>query len=394
LRVRRVSFRRLSAPLAVALVLAGPGARANADPFIRDQNPQTTTDEHLVLDARFGRPGAEERLRARLALAGAKDPVAVSGWAFLCDLDYHRGRYRRADDDCTDAVAADPSDNNRATLAKVKLLREMPQPSLRGFGAYVPLDDFGQIRVRADKYAGPAVIDTGAQISVMMQSVADLAGVKLLGDTANVATTTKPVDGTLGVIPRVRIGSAELLDIPVLVMPDAQLTFEGGAVRLPFILGIHALQLFGRLAWLDHAKILELGDRALAPEGGAPLVHYADGFGVALDGPGGRRMAQLDTGSDATYLFDPGLDLVSPDERRALAKSTRAVGGVGGVVTEDVRRLPTASLELDNQPLALTNVVVSHNTADGEAARIGSDTIARYSRVTLDFGRMVLAVGK
>ena len=105
-------------------------------------------------------------------------------------------------------------------------------------------------------------------------------------------------------------------------------------------------------------------------------------------------MAKLDTGSGATYLYDSGLELVSADERRALAKSTSAVGGVGGAATEDVRRLPTASLELDNQPLALTNVVVSRSAADGEAARIGNDTFARYSRVTLDFGRMVLAVGK
>jgi hypothetical protein len=377
-----------------AFLLASLCAGANADPFVKDESPQTSADERFVLDARFGRPGAEERLRVRLLLASEKDPLAAPGWSFLCDLDYHRGHYRRAEESCSSAVSADPSADNRATLAKVKLLRGLPPPSLRGFGADLPLDDFGQIAVRAEHYTGPAVVDTGAQISVMMQSVADEAGVRLLGDTANVGTTTNAVEGRLGVIPRVRIGLAELLDIPVLVLPDAQLTFAGGAVRLPFILGINALQLFGRLSWLDHGKALALGDRASAPEGGVPVVRYADGFGVALDGVGGRRMAQLDTGSDATYLFDPGLDLLSPEEKRALTKSARAIGGVGGLSTEDVRRLPTASLELDHQPLVLNNVVVSRSGAHGEAARIGSDTIARFSRVTLDFGHMVLAVGK
>jgi hypothetical protein len=386
---------RIGSPalLSALFVLTLASARAQTDVFLEDAGTQATADQRLVVDARLGREGAEERLRARLALAGPKDAISASGWSFLCNISYHRGHYRRAEDDCASAVAADPNDDNRASLDKVRLLRELPQPSLRGLGATAPIDEFGQIKVHAARYAGPAMIDTGAQISVMMQSVAEDAHVRLLGATANAGTTTTAVDASLGVVPRVRIGSAELLDIPVLVLPDSKLTFAGGAVKLPFILGLHALELFGRVAWLDHYKLLALGDRAAAPQSGAPLAWYGEGVGVALDGAGGQRMAQLDTGSDATYLFDPGLALLSEVERHALTKATRVIGGVGGVATENVRRLPSASLLIDGQPLALTDVVVSQNSANGEAARIGRDTLERYSRATLDFNRMVLELG-
>jgi hypothetical protein len=309
---------------------------------------------------------------------------------FLCSFDYHTGRYEQALSDC---AAADPKDS-ADTFAIVKLVAREQLPRVQG-SARVPIKDDMRIPVRAGDYKGNAVADTGAEISVMMQSVAREAHVRLLGPSRNVQGTAGGVTGKIGLLPQVAIGAAVIENIPVLVLPDAQLVLTSGkaTLKLPFILSLYAMADFGRIAFLDHCKVLALGAAAPASLPGAtPMIWHPEGIAVPLQGPGGIRAAHFDSGANASYLYPAALPLLSEKERARISDNTRKIGGVGGVVEEKIQRLPLANFALAGRPLIFQNIDVAAQPASGEAARLGQDVLRDYATVVFDFGAMTISV--
>jgi hypothetical protein len=184
-----------------------------------------------------------------------------------------------------------------------------------------------------------------------------------------------------------------LRNLPVLVLPDAQLTLADGAVRLPFIISLYGFTAFGRMAWLDHGRRLALGDAAPQDfDDAVPMIWHPLGLGVPLDGVGGRRAAHLDSGANISYLLEAGLQLIPPGERVLLGVGHRRIGGVGGVVEEDIERLPRASLALAGHALAFSDIDVAMDAETGEVARLGEDVLDRYAAAVLDFTAMRFSV--
>jgi predicted aspartyl protease len=381
---------------ALALTSAASNGQSTSDIFYRQsQLRRQDVDERLLIAAIFGSRDAANRLRQALMTKAYHHGSQAEAWSFLCTDSYHKGDYQLAIADCTRAVAADKTGrwSGKDTLAMAQLLKDTPTPSLIGNGARVELTADGRIPVTAGDEQIAALADTGAQISVMMQSVADKAGVRIIGESNRVETTTNAVSGKVGVVARVRVGEAELCNLPVLVLPDAALTYEGGKIQLPFLLSLYAMRQFGRVAWLDYGKVLAFGDAA--PPVGAkavPVFWHPLGVGIPINGPGGRRAAHYDTGSNKTYLYLSGLPIVSKAEKARMTTAERKVGGVGGVVTEKIGRLPQLTLRIGGEELVLINVDVAPTTQSDDAARIGADVYKQAAEVVLDFERMLFSV--
>lgn len=385
---------RWSAFLSLAfLTLLATPVRAAETPDFYAPRAGLDADTALYLDAWSGDANAVERLRARLSQTPAP-ANAYEGWSFLCNFEYHSAQYAKAIPDCEKAIALNADGGDANTLAIVTLVAGQPAPRAYG-SARVPVTSGVHVPVKAGGYEGTAIADTGAQISVMMQSVAKAAHVKMLGASRDVGSTTAKISGQIGLIPEVKLGEALVKNVPVLVLPDAQLTITDGkkSVSLPFILSLYALADFGRIAWLDHDKWLALGSDAPASFPGAvPMIWYPDGIAVPLEGPGGRRAAQFDSGADVSYLYENAVPLVSDAARATIIQTKRKIGGVGGVVTEDIRRFPTVALTLAGQPLVLKNADIAKEPDSGEAARLGEDVLQTYSAVVFDFGAMAFSV--
>ena len=383
-------FADLFVVLALGVVIA-PARAAKPDFFA--PRAGMDADTALYLDAWTGDANAVERLRARLS----QTPLpadAYDDWSYLCDFENHAAQYAKAVADCKKAVALNPHGGEADTLVIVKLLQHQPTPHASG-SARVPVAPGVRVPVKAGGYAGPALADTGAQISVMMQSVARSADVKMLDVSHRVGSTTASVAGRIGLIPEVKIGNAAVENIPVLVLPDAQLRVSDGkqTISLPFILSLYALADFGRIAWLDHDKWLALGSKAPPPFPGAvPMIWSPDGIAVPIEGAGGRRAAQFDSGADVSYLYASGTSLLSDAERASIVKATRKIGGLGRIVEQEVRRVPRADLTLAGHSLVLKNLNIAKQPEAGEAARLGEDVLQAYSTVVFDFGTMTFSV--
>ncbi len=199
-----------------------------------------------------------------------------------------RGVTARAIHDCERAIAVNPQGGDAGTLEIAKLLVHAPAPRVSGAGE-VPVTAGVRVPVAVGDYHGVAVADTGAEISVMMQSVAKAAHVRILGASGKVGSTTGSIVGRIGIVPVVSMDRGSLRDLPVLVLPDSQLTISDGktTVSLPFILSVYALAQFGRVAWLDHGKRLAFG--TAAPD----ILRRCGADGLASEwdcGAAGRRL--------------------------------------------------------------------------------------------------------
>lgn len=85
-------------------------------------------------------------------------------------------------------------------------------------------------------------------------------------------------------------------------------------------------------------------------------------------------------------------DPASAAERTNTVKAKRKIGDLGGVVEQDVRRVPKADLTLADQPLVLKNINIAPQPDTGEVARLCEDVLAAYSAVDFDFKAMTFSI--
>ncbi|MGN6375097.1 MAG: retropepsin-like aspartic protease [Sphingomonas sp.] len=348
----------------------------------------------MLRQSQFGAPGADETIEAWLAAhPDAPKPHRAALWHRLCSDYGVRGAY--ADDlrACTAEAAVAPPGEADDDIAMARALQD--EPPVRASGAaIVPLiqNRLGSrsVNILVNGYQSPWFVDSGAEVSVLSQSVADRIKVRLLPDSVRVDTTTASVSGRMGMVDLLRIGDATVENLPVLVLPDRQLTIAG-MPTIPAILGLPALVAFHRVAWLDRGGRLALGNAAPVPGTDAQRLYWhEEGVGVPISTARGTLGAQLDSGANATYLRTPGRALLSRAQLRSAVSRDRGLGGAGGLIRMRHKVVPRLMLRLAGAPLRLTDVSIVEQDRGG-AGRIGDDAIAQLAELTLDFDRMRVA---
>lgn len=87
-----------------------------------------------------------------------------------------------------------------------------------------------------------AVVDTGANISVIQRSLAEELGLVIDASPVEVHSMTgQPIQGSAGIAAEVTLGSFVVRNTPFLVFEDEDLTFGGGPYEIPAIIGFPIL---------------------------------------------------------------------------------------------------------------------------------------------------------
>jgi predicted aspartyl protease len=345
----------------------------------------------------LGEPGAEAALLRWLeANPSISAERRSSIWLLICEERIRRTRYAAALRACGEAEkavsgSAGPLLDYFAPLARVPPMRW----SVSGLEVPIVKDSDGTRRVMIQGPAGDidAVIDTGAEITVLMDSVARQLDAKPVGQLT-MGTTTAPVSGGLALVDRLWIGGAELLNVPALVLPDEQLTFPDGT-SLPVVLSFAALTSAGRAAFLRNGTLLALGDAAPDMRG-QPVPIYWDPSGVGFQAlfAMGRRAVFLDTGSRRNYLYPTAERSLSEAELRTRAPFEREIAGIGGQRTEQAFRFSRVTIHVDGHPWTFAPMEMAPADGEGAAAKIGAAIMDRFGTVVLDFDRMLMFVGE
>ncbi|MDO1558275.1 retropepsin-like aspartic protease [Brevundimonas sp. 2R-24] len=365
-----------------------------------------------VLAALAAQPAPAETPEDRVARAPFGDVTAVETWladnpdeaaehrraayADLCEAHGRASRYREAHLACAAVLALSPSPSPGAlqSTAFWRALADAPPLAVTG-QVDAPLTphwtNMGLIDVTVDGRSMPWAVDTGAEVSVLSESQAADLGVRLLGDDLSISGSTPGVAaGRIGLIDRLRIGEAELRNLPVFVLPDAALTVPSMG-PLPPILGMTALYPFEHVAFLDGGTHLRLGfaEDAVPPDQGAQMTWNPAGFDVVITlESGGELDLHLDTGSNETEFHEPlAMERLSQAEQRRIAGATRTSFGVTGSVETQVSTVSDLSVRLGDGRCTLARVVLSQNRANAQG-RAGMDLVRACGSVRLDFASM------
>lgn len=355
-------------------------------------------DETAVVEAR--------RYLGRAQLEHARD-----AWTLIGVVDFRRGRYgdaARALEQALNHPATAATDNateatglrNMLRMAQALAGEPAPQWPASGRGVLpIAADAAGLSRghVQIDGHRQHAVLDTGANLSVVVRSQADLLGLRLIEGEVSIASPVSPqTPARLAVADHLAIGGAVFRNVVFLVLPDEALTFADGAYRIQTIIGFPVLGRLGRLEFskAGAGQTLRFESRAdarranevnLVPDGKTPKLLACIGT------PARPLQLAIDTGAGETSLL-PRFAADFPSATAGATQVTERIGGAGGTVEQDNQILPALEFRIGSKVVRLSNISLGSETLNQpvDHGRLGQDAL-RHSYV-LDFQAMRLEI--
>lgn len=409
---------RNAALVLAALLVATPGATADETrlvdalrsidiPALRDLavSSDTPSAERSLAEGALAALSRDEEAAGAQLLASTED-VALSGdlrrmaWLTLFNVRFRQGRYQDAVNamDAADAlgVESDPARavSNAQARAIADILADAPatRASVLKPGE-IPLrrDRLGLMRagVQVNDVNEEAVIDTGASFSVMSESRARRAGLRLLGEAAAATASQSAVPFKLAVADRLVLGDMTYENVVFGVYPDEALEFLGGLYSIDAIVGLPVLIDLGRLEFRrsGQAEVLRYGpSREARSDQEANLL--LNGLNpLVLVGAAGADMPlvmMLDTGSSGTGLT-PLAAADHPELVQGAREEVGTVAGLGGAVAAEVQIIPQLELSVAGVDIPLSNVRVAPVARDVRHGLIGQDVLWSGVGYVLDF---------
>jgi predicted aspartyl protease len=243
----------------------------------------------------------------------------------------------------------------------------------------------------------PVILDTGANLSVIVSSRAAALGLRMLDAQVSVASpVAEQTSVQLAIADRLEIGGAEFRNVVFLVLSDEALTFAEGRYTIEAILGFPVLSHLGRLTFSssDAGETMAFQPSVRRDDPANPPNLLVDGLTpkviACLRPENAPVQMALDSGAQTSSLR-PRFAEAFPERMAATSVSTEAVGGVGGAVMRESQSI--AMLELGfgpNSSASLADVPLNAESLNqpGDHGRIGQDVLRARGGYVLDFGTM------
>lgn len=369
--------------------------------------------------------GLKSLVRTWLASAAMDDEAAMSafeayrhsdavtparttwGWSVLAGAEFASGDYHDAAEAATSWTEGlidedDASERLSAaqTLGVARMLAGAPAQRLEVSApqpAITTLDAAGLVRAPTtiNGHRLSAVLDTGANLSVLSATAAARLGVTMLDGSASVGSATQvAVPVRIGVADRVVIAGATLRNVAFLVIDDSGLTFPlPGGYKIDAIVGFPIFEALGRTTFHKDGRL------TWEMAGGSPSSPnlYARGNNLyAVVEIGGEHLPlHLDTGAGHSNLSSAASARISLDNETQT--ETRRTAGAGGSRESTVRLLSSVSLTIDGRPACHAGLPVDVDVdGKGDATSfgtLGQDVLRVFESYTLDLRRMRLELG-
>jgi predicted aspartyl protease len=254
--------------------------------------------------------------------------------------------------------------------------------------------DVPRIDVKLNGRLAPAIIDTGAVLSIISERLAASHSVEPLGKFTGTffGLLGEPIPVRFGLLKSLSIGNIVLENVPVAIMPDNQMSFlirDRKPFTIDLLLGTNLLKEF-RLDF-DFRKS-QLTFTYLQPADHNPDPDqnlFFTNFRPLIRGTINHRgwfMFLLDTGSEVTFLDEAQLNQVRlgafmPRIHNALLQ------GLGGSEKHGTK-LDNVEIGVDRWAGVFRNMpMYTSSQTNGTCGIIGQNFLTSF-RMTLDFGRM------
>jgi predicted aspartyl protease len=274
-------------------------------------------------------------------------------------------------------------------------LKEVPAQTIRfdgdttlrstnKMGIQVPLSINGQ--------SIPLIFDTGANLSVLIESLAKKLNLTLIDAPIDVANITgSKVRVRLGVASEVNIGNVSVRNAVFMVMPDRDMLVAPGQ-QLQGVIGFPVISALKEISFARNGDITipavstSEGAQNLCMEGLQPLVE-----GLYRDR---RLIFAFDTGAGASFLYPPFYKAYTQEIRLHYPAATEKVTGVGGAKFIPAFRAKDITLQFAGRDAHFKFIkILTEHTVEGSRyfyGNIGQDLIKQFAKMTLNFEDMSL----
>jgi predicted aspartyl protease len=343
-------------------------------------------------------------------LASGDTTASYFAASALAGVEMRQGRYARAAEALRLAlrpdVVATASDRDRRSTEQFMPVLEALEGLAAQSGPSIPTGETAVTRDAAElPLAGvviegqpqPVILDTGANLSVIVRSRAAALGLGMLDAQVSVASpVAEQTPVQLAIADRLEIGGAEFRNVVFLVLPDEALTFAEGRYKIEAILGFPVLSRLGRLTFssTESGETMAFQPSVRRDDPANPPNLLVDGLTpkiiACLRPENVPVQLALDSGAQTSSLR-PRFAEAFPERMAAASTSTEEVGGVGGAVTRESRSIATLVLGFgSNSSVSLADVPLNEESLNqpGDYGRIGQDVLRARGGYVLDFGTM------
>lgn len=243
-----------------------------------------------------------------------------------------------------------------------------------------------------------AVIDTGANLSVVTATVAGKLGLRILEGPASIRSATREnVPVRLAVAEELEIAGTRLSNVVFLVLDDKQLELPvPGGYRIDAIIGYPVLRALGRIRFgIDGTMtVLPPGPSSVSLQGNLRAIGN-DLFVETVVG-GSRIPLHLDTGASSTTLF-ARFAKEQPAVVARLKTRSSSVASAGGAIKTTEAVWENVPVTLADGRTVLPGLPIETSSARVAASKfygtLGKDVLEAFDSYTIDFNAMRLEVG-
>lgn len=235
------------------------------------------------------------------------------------------------------------------------------------------------------------VFDTGAEFSVIMESVAKKYGVKMLeGNVWTGTSTSKKVHGYMGLL-NIKLGTIELKNVAFLVLPDSLLTFANGQYVIKGIIGFPVMYAFNGFTIKDNEFLMV----SQKPQEPTDKNFAIDGQYIII-----RVTAHNDT---LPFIFDSGnqttvlsASFFNKYKSEIVGKCTKEeveTGGAGGMEKTEAYILDSLAISAGNSHYTLDSLRIYPKDLSGYDFKyvygnFGQNYINKFSEMRINFTSM------
>ncbi len=255
-------------------------------------------------------------------------------------------------------------------------------------------DTAGLINIVVNDSSGtsscPFVFDTGANISVISDSLSKKMGLRKIGAPFKVkAITGKEINAYASVCNTLRLGSILINNVVFMIFPDSALTF-GKGYRIYGILGFPIIEQLGEFTISRSGKIRIPKQAQPKPISNFGLEQLTPVIRLATSDD--TLAFTFDTGAQATILNVPFYDKYRQFVESTGTAADLKMGGAGGYTALKGYEIPEVVLIADGKPVILANIKVKTKSVTEDDkyyyGNIGQDFIGHFDEFTVNFKYM------
>ncbi len=333
-------------------------------------------------------------------------------WSVVADAAFAQGDYARAAQAAerrAQALQQSGAPQDRVADARqmqdiAQVLSSAPRQSVAALApapASVSRDKVGlpRAQVKINGRMQEAVLDTGANLSVVSLTTAKRLALRILEADSTVASSSREAVLTrIGIANALEFGGLTLKDVAFLVMDDKHLEFPvPGGYRIDAIVGFPVFRQFKRFRFDRAQGFVPEPDLAGSAAGSAGNLRVV-GSSLYVDAAIDRTPValHLDSGGSASSLSALFAER-HPGFAQGLPRSEQRVGGAGGVTVRSAVELPEMRLTLAGKDIAVSGLSLELDDATGAESTnfgvLGGDVLSRFSSWTVDFVKMSFELG-